>query len=175
MKFSIAMITVLCLALLAGSAMAGGSIIAGGGAKVSMFGTQGVFSETTPFTMLGYGLQTNTDLGNGIIPHQTYGIIQFGRVKDLSTGEYAAVRNYSVAGLWYLSDSTQKLQSFLLAKVNVETLDPENTGSVTYFNGNFGLGGAIPVSKKTHIFGAFSIVMGEKISSEFGAGVKVSL
>lgn len=174
MKFSIAVVTVLCLAL-AGSAFAGGSILAGGGAKVNMFGTQGVFSETSPFTMLGYGLTTNQDFGSGLVPHETYGLIQFGRVKDLATGEYASTRIYSVNGLWYLTDSTSKWQSFLLMRANVETLDPAGPGSVTYFNGNFGLGGAVPVSKKTHIFGAFSLVMGEKISSEFGAGVKVGL
>ena len=175
MKFSIAMITVLCLILCSASTMAGGSILAGGGAKVSMFGTQGVFSETAPFTMLGYGLTVNPDFGDGIVPHETYGIVQFGRVKDLSTGEFTAVRSYSLAGLWYLTDSTQKWQSFILMRANAETLDQPGPGSTTYLNGDFGLGGAIPVAKKTHIFGAFSLNMGKKISADFGAGVKVRL
>lgn len=173
MKFGIAMLTVLVLAF-AGTVSAG-DLIAGGGATMSMFNTQGQNSETTPFTLLGYGLTTNTDFGNGIIPHETYLVGQYGRVKDLATGEFTNVYKASVAGLWYLVDSTKKLQPFFVMKATLENQDPQGPGSVSYLNSQFGFGAGHAVSKKASAWGAFTFVMGKKISADFAAGVKIHI
>ena len=173
MKFVIAMLMVGVLAL-AGSVNAG-QVIAGAGATVSMFNTQGQNSETAPFSLLGYGLTTNADFGSGIIPHETFFIGQYGRVKDLATGEFTNVYKASLAGVWYLVDSSKKLQPFFVLKANLENQDPQGPGSVSYLNSNFGLGAGYPISKKASLWGAFTFVMGSKISADFATGIKFGI
>jgi len=173
MKFLISILAVFVLAFV--GVVNAGDLVAGGGATVSMFNTQGHNSETTPFTLLGYGLETTTDFGGGLIPNESYLIGQYGRVKDLTTDEFTSIYKVNIAGIWYLADSTQKLQPFFLMRAGLENQDSQGGGSISYLNSQFGLGAGYPVSKKASVWGTITFVMGAKISADLATGVKIEI
>ena len=164
-------VVALCMFMFVGATNAG-SFLAGGGASLSMFGTEGTKAETVPFTLFGYGLTTNADFGNGIIPHESYGVIQFGRAKD-SLGEFIVTKKYSVVGVWHLADSTKKFQPLFLGKIAVQNEDPTAPGSTTYLDGEFGFGGAYPLSGIASAWAGATVIMGKRITSELAAGLKI--
>lgn len=162
---------ILCLASMSAFA---GSFIIGAGANLNMYHTESNWTvDALPTTMYGYGVSTETSWLGGLVPDKTYLIFQH------SVGEFndtldANVYSVETMGVWNLSDTTKKLNSFLLMRTGGE-VEKSNNSSTTYWKGQLGIGLTYPISKKADVWGALGARFGTSIDSDIAVGLKFEI
>ena len=150
------------------------SFIAGGGVNANMYDTESQLESYSPSMFYGLGLPTASSFLGGIMPDETYLVGQFVRTKIKGVDDHIGTYTASVAGIWYLDDSFNFWQPFLMARTNLDNVVDTSGSALAYLNGQLGLGLGVPISSRSSVFAVASVKLGEDVNADLAAGLRVN-